>query len=166
MAKGESMGESGIVLLEKELEVLKKKRAALVGQLDTDISELEQSIGQIRRVLSRQGGISANVHATAPIAPAPEDGPYLAFERNVFKKQSVIQATLLYLEIVGEFSTVRDMAEAFVVGGMKSKMTRGFPDMIRTALRRRGAKNGIVKRSDGKWGLAKWAQSEVSSELE
>ena len=58
------------------------------------------------------------------------------------------------------------MAEAFIVGGMKTKMTRGFPDMIRTALRHRGAKNGIVKRDDGKWGLARWAQSEVTSELE
>jgi hypothetical protein len=146
---------TAITFLEKELSLLEARRAALVAEIDVEIDKRRKLI-EGHRELARESDSANTSAATAePSGHLAEQPQEPTIPRNAFKNISIIAGIKKYLKMAQTGKSTRQIADAFIKGGMKKSTDKYLLDTIRTALRRRGEKNGIVKIED-LWWLAEW----------
>lgn len=150
--------------LKEELEGLDAEREAFLARIDARRISLQRMIKEHTVYIdlwSGSGSFIVNKPQEEKEQPKVElnvvSPPYIP--ADAFKGLSFIDATLKYLRMVQTGKTTRELGEAFIRGGRKpNKDYKLYLDGIRTALRRRGMKNGII-RIDEKWWLTEFVPS-------
>jgi len=146
---------TAIAFLEKELSELEAKRATLVSEIDIEIGKRQKLLEGHREIIRGSKNVS-----TSPELPKPSDELVVqahepVIPKNAFKNITIIEGIKKYLRMAQTGRSTREIADAFAKGGMKKANDKYLLDTIRTALRRRGERNGIVKVED-RWWLAEW----------
>jgi hypothetical protein len=146
---------TAITVLEKEVSELEAKRAQLVAEIDVDIEKLRELIaGHRERV--QAGKVAGTALALAQPSEEPtRESLEPEIPKNAFKSLTIIAGVKKYLKMAQVGKSTREIAEALVKGGKRKTADKYLLDTIRTALRRRAEKNGIV-RIDSLWWLAEW----------
>lgn len=142
-----------IGLLEKELAGLDAEREAFLAQIDVRRNKLETLIEGHREMIDLFSG------AGSFLVKKPEKEPEVInvlvneppLGKHEFKGLTIIDATVKYLRMARKGKTPREIGEALIQGGRKANQTKYYFDSIRTALNRRGDKNGIVKIGEEWW---------------
>lgn len=126
------------------------KITEVIAELRDEQARLKLELARIERVLEAlEERVVTPVAAPAAAAEEPsrsEETPYAQYD--------LYEATTLYLALVGEPQTARQIADALQAGGFKTR-SMDFPGTVRTMLHRRPTR-GIRLTSDGK----RWVFSE------
>jgi hypothetical protein len=142
-----------IASLEEEKAGLDAEIKAFLAKVEVRRTALERLIREHKKfvdLLSGAGDVLIDKSQKEPeVIEVVVDSPPIP--KNAFKGLSIIEAARKYLGMVKEGKTTRELGEAFIEGGRKAKPDKFYFDSIRTALNRRGKKNGIVKIGDQWW---------------
>jgi len=118
------------------LAALRKEQQTLLQEL----SRVERAIAALEEVMGPGVGVRADPAALPPPpAPAPAPKPYA--DRDFY------EATAEYLASAGEPRTVRQIADALLAGGFRTR-AKNFAASVRTMLSRAGEREGLRQTED------------------
>jgi hypothetical protein len=139
---------------------------AVLADLEAKRTALDQTIASLRSLMS--GGALA-INASDSIA-GMADSVSLSLHggevpAGAFHGKSVPEAAKLYLSLVKQKKSTREIAEALVKGGMESN-SKNFETTVAGGLYRVFNTTGEIVRVKGAWGLAEWWPAGVRASQE
>jgi hypothetical protein len=137
--------------------------AAFLADLEAKRAVLDQAIASLRAVMA--GGALAGSVGDAMLAGVTDGLHGGEVPAGAFHGKSVPEAAKLYLSIVKQKKSTREIAEALVKGGMQSN-AKNFEITVGTGLYRASKNSGEIVRVKGAWGLAEWWPAGVRIPLE
>lgn len=139
---------------------------AVLADLEAKRATLNQAIASLRSLM---GGGALAINASDSIA-GMADSVSLSLHggevpAGAFLGKSVPEAAKLYLSLVKQKKSTREIAEALVKGGMESN-SKNFETTVAGGLYRVFNTTGEIVRVKGAWGLAEWWPAGVRASQE
>ncbi len=129
---------------------------AVLADLEAKRSALDQTIASLRSLM---GGGALAINAGDSIMGMADNISLSLHGGEVpagaFHGKSVPEAAKLYLSLVKQKKSTREIAEALVKGGMESN-SKNFETTVAGGLYRAFNTTGEIVRVKGAWGLAEW----------
>jgi hypothetical protein len=149
-----------IASLEKEKADIEGRKAQLRAKFDQRMADLDKKATLIDETIGvhqkwqehKQGSDTITFLTEYSVSEfLKKDEPPIS--RNAFKNLSVIEAVKKFLKMVKTGKTNPEICDALREGGIGIKRGRYLKDTVRTALRRRGEKNGIIRIGEKYWAV-------------
>ena len=134
--------------LEEKLANIEAERIAIEARE----SALKESIASFRKLIMVESGEIVHTNSDNIIIP-----------KRAFKGLTVFSASLKYLKIAKQWSTVRQIVDGLMEGGIESK-SKFLPANVRTELKRQGDQSGIIQVGN-LWGLKEWPRPVIQEEM-
>ena len=132
---------------------------AFLADLEAKRAVLDQAIASLRAVLAGGGAESMSFVKLAGtiVNPPMHNGEVPA---GAFLGKSIPESTKLYLSIVKQKQTPREIAEALQKGGMETT-SKNFEGIVAAGIHRASKKYGEIVKVGRAWALAEWYPSGI-----